>query len=120
MDIVLGALIPLAYVDETRIGIKFFDGMRNPSFMECSKGKPFFGGDSVGYLDIMLVGLIPLVYVGGTRFGIKLFDNTRNPLLEAWVEHFGKMEATKAILLEVDMLRGENGRERSGKLSNHF
>ncbi|OEL20681.1 putative glutathione S-transferase GSTU6, partial [Dichanthelium oligosanthes] len=68
------------------------------AFKECSKGKPFFGGDSVGYLDIVLGGLIPVVYVGAARYGIKLFDGTRSPLLEAWMERFGALDAAKAIL----------------------
>ncbi|CAN6312138.1 unnamed protein product [Urochloa humidicola] len=73
-------------------------------FKECSKGKPFFGGDSVGYLDIVLGGLIPMVDVGEARYGIKLFDGTRSPLLEAWVERFAALDAAKAILPEVDRL----------------
>jgi glutathione S-transferase len=56
------------------------------AFEGISDGKPFFGGDSVGYLDIVLGGLVPMVYYGEARHGIKLFDGTRSPLLEAWVE----------------------------------
>nr|CAB3495437.1 unnamed protein product [Digitaria exilis] len=63
------------------------------AFKECSKGKPFFGGDSVGYLDIVLGSLIPM-----------LFDDTRSPLLEAWVERFAALDAAKAVLPEVDKL----------------
>ena len=74
------------------------------AFKECSKGKPFFGGDSVGYLDIVLGPIVPLAYVGEVRFGIKLFDGTRSPLLEAWVERFAMMDAAKAVLPEVDKL----------------
>ncbi|KAF8727911.1 hypothetical protein HU200_018479 [Digitaria exilis] len=74
------------------------------AFKECSKGKPFFGGDSVGYLDIVLGALIPIVYVGKARYGIELFDDTRSPLLEAWVERFAALDAAKAILPEVDKL----------------
>ena len=74
------------------------------AFKECSKGKPFFGGDSVGYLDIVLGSIVPWAYVGEVRFGIKLFDGTRSPLLEAWVERFAMMDAAKAVLPEVDKL----------------
>ena len=74
------------------------------AFKECSQGKPFFGGDSVGYLDIVLGPIVPLAYVGEVRFGIKLFDGTRSPLLEAWVERFAMMDAAKAILPDVDKL----------------
>jgi len=74
------------------------------AFKECSNGKPFFGGDTVGYLDIVLGTLIPWAHVGEARFGIKLFDGTRSPLLEAWVERFAMMDAAKAVLPEVDKL----------------
>ncbi|TKV95265.1 hypothetical protein SEVIR_9G351500v4 [Setaria viridis] len=85
------------------------------AFKECSKGKPFFGGDSVGYLDIVLGVLIPLVYVGKARYGIKLFDDTRSPLLEAWVERFGALDATKAILPEVDKLIVEYSKAKQAR-----
>ncbi|XP_066314621.1 probable glutathione S-transferase GSTU6 [Miscanthus floridulus] len=74
------------------------------AFKELSKGKPFFGGDSVGYLDIVLEGFVPMVYYGEARYGIKLFDDTRSPLLVAWVQRFGALDAAKAILPDVDKL----------------
>lgn len=74
------------------------------AFEGISDGKPFFGGDSVGYLDIVLGGLVPMVYYGEARHGIKLFDGTRSPLLEAWVERFGALDAAKAVLPDVHEL----------------
>ena len=74
------------------------------AFKDLSKGKPFFGGDSVGYLDIVLGGFTPMVYYGEARYGIELFDDTRSPLLVAWVERFGALDAAKAILPDVDKL----------------
>ncbi|KAL6641358.1 hypothetical protein ACP70R_019539 [Stipagrostis hirtigluma subsp. patula] len=74
------------------------------AFKECSKGKPFFGGDGVGYLDIVLGGLMPLAYIGEARHGVKLFDSARSPLLGAWVERFTALEAAKAVLPDVDKL----------------
>lgn len=37
------------------------------AFTECSKGKPFFGGDDVGYLDVMLGGLVAWVHASEAR-----------------------------------------------------
>ena len=71
---------------------------------ECSKGKPFFGGDSVGYVDIALGGL--LAFLQGTEelCGTKLFDITDTPLLIAWVQSFIALDAAKVALPDVDKL----------------
>ncbi|GJM91288.1 hypothetical protein PR202_ga07650 [Eleusine coracana subsp. coracana] len=74
------------------------------AFREYSKGKPFFGGDSVGYLDIILGGMIPVVHYIEAHYGIKLFDSTRSPLLKSWMECFGTLDATKSVLPSVESL----------------
>ncbi|PWZ54636.1 putative glutathione S-transferase GSTU6 [Zea mays] len=89
------------------------------AFEGISDGKPFFGGDSVGYLDIVLGGLVPMVYYGEARHGIKLFDGTRSPLLEAWVERFGALDAAKAVLPDVHELveHSKMKRERAAAMA---
>ncbi|CAN6306073.1 unnamed protein product [Urochloa humidicola] len=74
------------------------------AFRECSKGKPFFGGDNVGYLDVMLGGLVAWVLASEARRGLKLFDSSRSPLLNAWVDHFSKLDETKAVLPDIQRL----------------
>lgn len=74
------------------------------AFQECSKGKPFFGGDSVGYLDVTLGGLVAWLHAAEKLYGVRLFDATRSPLLEAWLERFGALDAVKAVLPDVDKL----------------
>ncbi|KAF6987157.1 hypothetical protein CFC21_004825 [Triticum aestivum] len=71
---------------------------------ECSKGKPFFGGDSVGYVDIALGGL--LAFLQGTEelCGTKPFDIANTPLLLAWVERFIALDAAKVALPDVTKL----------------
>uniref|UniRef100_A0A452XJS8 glutathione transferase n=1 Tax=Aegilops tauschii subsp. strangulata TaxID=200361 RepID=A0A452XJS8_AEGTS len=71
---------------------------------ECSKGKPFFGGDSVGYVDIALGGL--LAFLQGTEelCGTKPFDIANTPLLLAWVERFTALDAAKVALPDVTKL----------------
>jgi len=74
------------------------------AFRECSKGKPFFGGDTVGYLDVTLGTLVAWVHAGEKLYGFRLFDATRSPLLNAWMERFGALDAAKAVLPDADRL----------------
>ena len=76
------------------------------AFKEISEGrsKPFFGGDSVGYLDVTLGALVAWVHAAEKLDGTRLFDGARTPLLNAWVERFGALEAAKAVLPDVDRL----------------
>ncbi|KAL6641361.1 hypothetical protein ACP70R_019542 [Stipagrostis hirtigluma subsp. patula] len=68
---------------------------------ECSKGKPFFGGDSVGYLDVMLGGLLSWLHGTEALCGVDLFNATRTPLLSAWAERFGALDDAKAVLPDI-------------------
>ncbi|KAL6905233.1 hypothetical protein ACP4OV_002834 [Aristida adscensionis] len=74
------------------------------ALMECSKGKPFFGGDSAGYLDVVLGGLLSWLHGTEALCGAKLIDDATTPLLSAWAERFGALDATKAVLPDVDKL----------------
>jgi len=74
------------------------------AFKEISAGKPFFGGDSVGYLDVTLGALVAWVHAAEKLDGTSLFDGARTPLLNAWVERFGALEAAKAVLPDVNRL----------------
>uniref|UniRef100_A0A0A9APC2 Gst40 n=1 Tax=Arundo donax TaxID=35708 RepID=A0A0A9APC2_ARUDO len=74
------------------------------AFKQCSKGKPFFGGDSVGYLDVTLGSLVVCAHAGEKLYGFSLFDAARSPLLNAWVERFGALDVAKAVLPEADRL----------------
>ncbi|XP_022685492.1 uncharacterized protein LOC101763376 [Setaria italica] len=87
-------------VKETFAAVETLEG----AFKECSKGKPFFGGDSVGYLDIVLGALVAWMRTAEVRHGIRLFDAFRSPLLEKWVERFGKLEEVVAVMPDIDRL----------------
>jgi len=65
---------------------------------EYSKGKPFFGGDSVGCVDIALGGLLVWVRASEVLSGVKLLDAATAPLLSAWAERFAALDAAKAAL----------------------
>ncbi|KAL6641360.1 hypothetical protein ACP70R_019541 [Stipagrostis hirtigluma subsp. patula] len=78
-------------------------------FKESSKGKDFFGGDSVGYLDIIVGSLVSWVKATSVLAGAELINAAKMPLLAAWMERFCELDAAKAILQDVDALV-EHGR----------
>ncbi|CAL4915223.1 unnamed protein product [Urochloa decumbens] len=97
-------------VKQTLIAVENMEG----AFKEISKGKPFFGGDSVGYLDVTLGALVSWVHAAEKMYGMRLFDATRSPLLNAWLERFGALDVAKAVLADVDKLV-EYGKKRQAE-----
>ena len=77
---------------------------------ECSKGRPFFGGDSVGYVDIVLGGFVPWLRLIDRSMGSKQFDAGKTPLLAAWLEHFGLLAVAKAVMPDLERLVTESDR----------
>jgi len=71
---------------------------------ECSKGKPFFGGDSVGYVDVVLGGFVAWVHLIDRLTGLNVFDSSKTPLLAAWLESFGSLDAAMAVMPDVQRL----------------
>ncbi|KAF7081356.1 hypothetical protein CFC21_085307 [Triticum aestivum] len=71
---------------------------------ECSKGKPFFGGDNVGYVDVVLGGMVAWMQGTMALCGVELLHATKTPLLLAWIERFGELEPAKVVLPKVDRL----------------
>uniref|UniRef100_A0A0E0MA21 Glutathione S-transferase n=1 Tax=Oryza punctata TaxID=4537 RepID=A0A0E0MA21_ORYPU len=70
------------------------------AFRECSKGKPFFGGDAVGIVDVALGSQLGWLRASEALSGIKLFDPAKTPLLLAWAERFTALDAAKASMPE--------------------
>jgi glutathione S-transferase len=71
---------------------------------DCGKGKPFFGGDSAGYVDVVLGGVLGWVRASDELHGVKPFDPERTPLLAAWSERFGALEAVEPVMPDVSRL----------------
>jgi glutathione S-transferase len=71
---------------------------------DCGKGKPFFGGDSVGYVDVVLGGLLGWVHANEEAFGIGSLDPQRTPLLVAWSKRFGALETVEPVMPDVSRL----------------
>ncbi|AQL10341.1 glutathione transferase35 [Zea mays] len=64
--------------------------------------RPFFGGDSVGYVDVVLGGAVSYAKGHDALFGSELIDAAKTPLLAAWMERFCELDAAKAVLQDVD------------------
>jgi glutathione S-transferase len=71
---------------------------------ECSKGKPFFGGDSAGYVDVVLGGFLAWFHAGDAMKGVKTFDPATTPLLAAWADSFDALDAVEAVMPDVGKL----------------
>ncbi|KAJ0432774.1 putative glutathione transferase [Helianthus annuus] len=68
------------------------------AFVKFSNGKPYFGGDDVGYLDVVLG-----CFLGWTKFvekhnEFKIFDEARTPKLLEWTNRIWSHEALKDVI----------------------
>ncbi|EES08965.1 probable glutathione S-transferase GSTU6 [Sorghum bicolor] len=74
------------------------------AFEECSKGKAFFAGDTVGLVDVVLGSFLGWLYATEAICGVKVVDATRTPLLAAWAERFCALDAAKGLIPDVERL----------------
>ncbi|XP_059655053.1 glutathione S-transferase U18-like [Cornus florida] len=74
------------------------------TFVKCSKGKPFFGGDSIGYLDIAFGSFLVWLKVAAEVGGKQLLDETKTPCLVAWAERFCSDDTVKDIIPDIEKL----------------
>ncbi|KAL3751041.1 hypothetical protein ACJRO7_011938 [Eucalyptus globulus] len=71
---------------------------------KISKGKPFFGGDTIGFLDIALGCFLGWVRVTERTQGLKLLDQAKIPGLAKWAERFCADSAVKGVMPETEKL----------------
>ncbi|KAF7025501.1 hypothetical protein CFC21_037673 [Triticum aestivum] len=62
---------------------------------QCSGGKDFFAGDSVGYLDLALRCNLFWFKALREMYGVTVIDANKTPRLAAWAERFEQTEAGK-------------------------
>ncbi|KAK4791112.1 hypothetical protein SAY86_031525 [Trapa natans] len=74
------------------------------AFAKCSKGKGFFGGDSIGYLDIALGCFLGWIRVSEKLNGVVLVDGSTTPGLAGWAERFCSDPAVRDVMPETEKL----------------
>ncbi|KAI3714245.1 hypothetical protein L1987_72842 [Smallanthus sonchifolius] len=73
-------------------------GLLEEVFVKLSKGKPFFGGDDIGYLDIVFGSFLGWIIFDGTMFGFNMIEEARNPRLAQWVKSMWSHEVVRALI----------------------
>ncbi|OMP00998.1 hypothetical protein CCACVL1_03212 [Corchorus capsularis] len=71
---------------------------------KLSKGKPFFGGDQIGYLDIVFGCFLVWIQVIEKFNEVKLIAEDKTPGLFQWADRFCSHVAVKDVLPDVDEL----------------
>lgn len=89
-----------AAVEQVVTGISLLE----KAFGESSKGKPFFGGDHVGYLDIAFGGMLSWIKVTEIIAGLKLIDPETTPQLAQWAENFIHDPAVSGVFPDIGTL----------------
>lgn len=68
------------------------------AFRDCSRGRPFFGGDGIGFVDAVLGGYLGWFGAVGRIIGRRLIDPARTPLLAAWEDRFRAADVAKGVV----------------------
>ncbi|KAF5201049.1 Glutathione s-transferase [Thalictrum thalictroides] len=74
------------------------------AFEKLSKGKGFFGGDTIGYLDIALGSCLGWLRVTEKLSGMSIIDETKLPNIYAWSERFCSDPAVKELMPDTEKL----------------
>ncbi|KAI0499945.1 hypothetical protein KFK09_018153 [Dendrobium nobile] len=74
------------------------------TFVKCSKGKCFFGGDTINLVDIALGSCINWLKALEIMKGKNFLDKTKTPRLVEWAECFCSVETVKKVLPEAEKL----------------
>nr|ABN13680.1 glutathione S-transferase [Salicornia brachiata] len=76
------------------------------AFDKCSKGKPFFNGDKIGFLDIALGSFLGWVRVSEKMNNVELISEGKTPNLHAWSQRFCADDAVKDYMPDTEKLMG--------------
>ena len=74
------------------------------AFDKCSKGRPFFGGDRIGYLDIAFGSFLGWLSVIEHEYERKVLVEEKAPNLVKWAERFASDPAVKGLIPETERL----------------
>nr|CAD1835366.1 unnamed protein product [Ananas comosus var. bracteatus] len=87
-------------IEQSFAGLSLLEEAYEKSF----KGKPFFGGDNVGYLDIALGSFLGWMKTIEKISGLKLIDGAKFPLLATWAERIGSVATVKEHIPKTDKM----------------
>ncbi|KAM0873657.1 hypothetical protein ACQ4PT_037944 [Festuca glaucescens] len=71
---------------------------------KCSGGKPYFGGDDVGFLDIVVGSYIGWFGAAERIAGLRVLDEASTPRLAAWAARFCAHDAVRDLMPDADRL----------------
>uniref|UniRef100_A0A5B6ZHY8 Glutathione S-transferase n=1 Tax=Davidia involucrata TaxID=16924 RepID=A0A5B6ZHY8_DAVIN len=74
------------------------------AFVKSSKGKAFFGGDSIGYLDIAFGSFLGWLRAAEKMGDAQLLTEAKTPNLVGWAERFCSDDAVKDVIPEAEKL----------------
>ncbi|KAK3027853.1 hypothetical protein RJ639_041487 [Escallonia herrerae] len=88
------------------VGKQIIEGLEllEEAFVKSSKGKGYFGGDSIGYLDIALGCFLGWLKAGEITADAKLLDEAKTPKLAEWAVRFASNDAVKDVLPQPEKL----------------
>eukprot|EP00262_Sarcandra_glabra_P013833 TRINITY_DN390_c0_g1_i1.p1 TRINITY_DN390_c0_g1~~TRINITY_DN390_c0_g1_i1.p1 ORF type:complete len:224 (-),score=27.22 TRINITY_DN390_c0_g1_i1:32-703(-) len=89
-----------AAIEQVESGLKLLE----EALEKCGKGKPFFGGESIGYVDIAFGSYLAWLKVTEIMNNVKLLDSEKIPLLTAWSERFCSDAYVKDVMPETGKL----------------
>nr|APX53071.1 glutathione S-transferase U [Mangifera indica]5G5E_A Chain A, TAU CLASS GLUTATHIONE S-TRANSFERASE [Mangifera indica]5G5F_A Chain A, TAU CLASS GLUTATHIONE S-TRANSFERASE [Mangifera indica]5KEJ_A Chain A, Tau class glutathione S-transferase [Mangifera indica]5KEJ_B Chain B, Tau class glutathione S-transferase [Mangifera indica] len=74
------------------------------TYVKLSKGKPFFGGEKIGYLDIAFGCFLGWLRVTEKTSGVKFLNEAKTPHLAKWAVRFCADPAVKDVMPETEKL----------------
>jgi len=66
--------------------------------LRTRSGKPYFGGDEIGFVDIALGGMLAFMKAIEKATNSVLIDVEKMPLLSAWMDRFCKADGVKEVM----------------------
>lgn len=73
-------------------------------FTKCSNGKPFFGGNYIGYLDLALGSFLFWFKTLHQIFGLDIIDANKTPLLAVWAGQLVETVVAKEMAPEEERM----------------